>query len=192
VETQSKSIRMAKINDPLKLLGSFLGKELSQTPKVFWLWELVLKGQDFARFIDIGTWRGNLSFYFHLFCLERNAEFYTFDTRRKWGLDLSELKEKLEFGKHFKQMDIFQHIEEIGNLIKKEGKTIIFCDDGNKPREFNTFSPYLKVADIIAVHDWNTEVPPESVKESCLKHNLSEIYSKECDEEGMIRIFQKA
>ena len=126
---------------------------MSQTQKAIWLWEIVLNKQNFKRFIDIGTWQGNLSFYFYLFCLNRNAEFYTFDVREKWQ---TPLKEKLGFGEHFKNWDIFQHIEEIGQLIVKEGQTIIYCDNGKKTREFGTFAPYLKVGDVIAVHDWKT------------------------------------
>ena len=44
------------------------------------------------------------------------------------------------------------------NLIKtniqKEGKTLLFCDGGDKKCEFNTFSPFLKDGDFIMLHDY--------------------------------------
>lgn len=170
------------------VLGTFLGSVMSQTQKVIWLWEIVLKGRNFSRFIDIGTWRGNLSFYFYLYCLNKKAEFYSFDVRKIWE---SPLAKELGFDKHFYQLDVFQNIEQVGKIIVKEGQTILFCDNGRKTREFNTFAPYLKVGDIIAVHDWITEVPPQSIEAVKVSCGLQEIFSKECDEEGLTRFFQK-
>lgn len=171
--------------------GTFLGGELSQTIKAVWLWELVLEHQPFKRFIDIGTWKGNLSLFFYLYCRARDAEFYTYDVRNRWGEQLWKFKTELGFDKRFFQWDVFQHIEEIGALISQPGQTILFCDDGNKPREFNVFSKFLKAGDVIAVHDWNKEVFLENVKSPCEKYNLKEIFVKESDEEGLTRVFQK-
>ena len=177
------------LNQPEKPTGTFLGYKMSQTPKSVWLWERVLRSFPFKRIIDLGTWHGGLSLYFYLFCLEREAEFYTFDVRNKcFGNRLMEIT---NFYNHFELLDIFQNIEKIGSLITKQGLTILFCDNGNKPREFNTFAPYLKKDDIIAVHDWLTEIFPENIKDACEKYNLQEIFSKECEEEGMTRFFQK-
>lgn len=171
--------------------GTFLGAEMSQTTKAIWIWELVLEHQPFKRFIDIGTWKGNLSLFFYLYSKARSADFYTYDVRNLWGKFIKEFKIELGFDKHFYQWDVFQHIQEIGNIIKQEGQSIVFCDNGNKPREFNTFAQFLKSGDIIAVHDWMKEIFPENIKVPCEKYNLKEIFTKESDEEGLTRFFQK-
>ena len=34
---------------------------------------------------------------------------------------------------------------------------ILFCDNGNKKREFREFVPFLKSGDFVVVHDWGSE-----------------------------------
>lgn len=172
--------------------GNFLGGEMSQTRKAIWLWELILEHQPFKRIMEFGTWKGNLSLYFLMFCKARNAEFYTYDVKNRWKeMGSVEIKEMFEFPKHFYQLDIFRNIDEIGKIISQEGQTILFCDNGNKPREFNVFSKFLKVGDIIVVHDWGKEVFQENVKKPCEEYKLKEIFIKESEEENLTRVFQK-
>lgn len=179
-------------NNPNKLTGTFLGYGMSQNPEALWLWEQVLRVQNFKRFIDIGTWKGGLSMYFYLWCLDREADFYSYDIREKcYPRKGKKLFEKLGFYKHFYLKDVFEAEEEIGNLIGQSGKTIIFCDNGQKEKEFQTFSPYLKSGDIIAVHDWMTETRPEVIYPIADFHNLKEIFIEESQKEKMTRFFQK-
>jgi len=174
------------------ITGTFLGNEMSQTPRALNMWEKVLTEiKDFKRIVDLGTWHGNLSLYFLLFCLGREAEFYTFDNREIWNTTAKKVKELVRFTDYFKHCDIFQHIEEIGQTIQKEGKTILYCDNGKKAREYNTFVPYLKLSDIVAVHDWGREVFPRDIKETNVKYKLKEIFITETEEEGLTRFFQK-
>lgn len=55
----------------------------------------------------------------------------------------------------------------LGNYNNDEnllwGNVLVFCDNGNKPVEFNSIIPYLERGDIIAVHDWGTEFNPPDV-----------------------------
>lgn len=53
--------------------------------------------------------------------------------------------------------DIFSIENEVKNLIQREGTTLLFCDGGNKVREFNTFAKYLKKGDIIFAHDYHKD-----------------------------------
>jgi len=34
---------------------------------------------------------------------------------------------------------------------------LLFCDDGDKPREFRTCVPWLWPGDLVAVYDWDME-----------------------------------
>jgi hypothetical protein len=39
-------------------------------------------------------------------------------------------------------------------FIQQSGTTLVFCDGGNKAKEFNVLSEYLKIGDIIMAHDY--------------------------------------
>jgi hydroxymethylpyrimidine pyrophosphatase-like HAD family hydrolase len=44
--------------------------------------------------------------------------------------------------------------KDIIELIQSEGRTLVVCDGGNKAKEFNIFSKYLKPNDVIIAHDY--------------------------------------
>ena len=160
--------------------GTFLGRTMSQTWGAISLWEKVLTRNDFSRIIEIGTMKGVLSHYFLLFCKQRGAEFHTFDIK-DFGMP-----EEVRW--HFHQADVFEpwNITIIKDLIHKEGQTILFCDGGDKPKELETFAPFLKKGDLIATHDWGTEVYVRDVPEG-----VERTFDKECKKEGMTQFFIK-
>jgi hypothetical protein len=47
-----------------------------------------------------------------------------------------------------------QPFKDIIELIQSEGRTLVVCDGGNKAKEFNIFSKYLKPNDVIIAHDY--------------------------------------
>jgi hypothetical protein len=59
--------------------------------------------------------------------------------------------------------DIFKDQKDrvISLLTGPSRPVILFCDDGDKPKEFRTFVPYLKPGSLIAVHDFLTEFGPD-------------------------------
>ena len=121
-----------------------------------------------ARIIEIGTALGGLSVLFRL-C---NAEFVTYDiedVRFDKGLFDS-------LGIDFRLADCFEREKEIADLIQKEGTTLLFCDGGDKPKEFKTFARYLKPGDVICAHDYAPEDPTfwrwEEIDDSVLTPEL--------------------
>jgi hypothetical protein len=50
-------------------------------------------------------------------------------------------------------MDIFNNLEFIGHLIKP--RTLILCDNGNKIREINELSKYLRPHCVMMAHDYS-------------------------------------
>ena len=135
---------------------------MSQAPGVIEFWEKVLFENSYKRFIEFGTYKGGLSMFFLLWSIQRKAEFYTYDNMAH---KMSRIAYHLHLPKYFKKLDIFEHEEEIGKLIQAPGVTILFCDNGDKPKELKVFSKYLKIGDIIGVHDWLTEVQPSDIPE---------------------------
>lgn|SRR3990167_3689828 len=158
---------------------TFIGTVMAQTPRAIALWEKVLNENEFKRIIEIGSYKWGMSLLFYLFCLQKKAEFYTYDVEK---FTPPRVVREIGLTKHFKMLDVFSIEKEIGKLIQKEGKTIVYCDGGNKANELEVFHKYLKSGDIIAVHDWGTEI-------DAYPNTLIEIYAKECDGEGLTRIF---
>lgn len=52
--------------------------------------------------------------------------------------------------------------EWVSKLVQQEGVTLVLCDGGNKPVEFNELAPLLKRGDFIMAHDYCTT--PEDFK----------------------------
>jgi len=174
---------------------TFLGRPVAQSFAAFYLFEKVLLNNPFRRIVELGTWKGNLSLYLYLYCLSEEAEFYSFDIQKQNSyLDNKKdvLKDVLRFDEHFKILDVLNKNEEISNIIKKDGRTIIFCDNGRKIQEFNIYAVSLKVGDIIGVHDWDSEISFEDIKETFMKERLEMIYEDECkNNDKYLRFFIK-
>lgn len=139
---------------------SFIGIRAAQSLADFQLWEQFLSKTNFARIIEIGTYRWGMSLFFWLWCKTKGAEFYTYDVK---SFPATRVIRDLGITTQFRLADVFTIKEEIGNLIGRSGITIVFCDGGDKPKELRTFSHYLKQGDFIVVHDWGTEVKRNDV-----------------------------
>jgi len=135
--------------------GTFLGRPLAQTAQAIQMWEKVLSSLSFSRFVELGTGRGNMSLFFWLWCIEREATFYSWDHAQRWEKD--GIFEMLRFDLAFTCGDIFKQSGEIVSRLQCPGQTILFCDNGNKTKEVRRFAPHLKPGDLLAVHDWETE-----------------------------------
>lgn len=155
----------------------YKGIVIAQSPRAVALWEKILKEVRPKRILEIGTYRWGMSLLFSEHC----NEFYTYDIKYHTYRP-EKFPPKTRLLKQFKKVDVFSIEEEIGALIQKEGVTLVYCDGGDKIKELATFSEWLKPGDYIAVHDWGTEV-------NSAPSYLKEVYGKECDEEGMTRIF---
>lgn len=60
-------------------------------------------------------------------------------------------------------------INSIGDLIQQPRPVLVLCDGGNKIKEFNTFSKYLKPGDIIMCHDYSKD---REMFENQIKDNI--------------------
>jgi len=99
--------------------------------------------------IEIGMNHGGFSLVLNDSILSKNAEIYCFDiTDRNFANNLKDTKIRWYIN------DIFQVESFVKDLIQRDGKTLLFCDGGNKVKEFNTFAKYLKSGDLIFTHDY--------------------------------------
>lgn len=125
--------------------------------------------------IEIGTYFGGFTKILSDSALGRNSNgIYTFDiedlilNKRQSMIEFDHiklpekkvsesLKENCE-NVYFNLGDVFSFatMSKIANLCKNN-KLIIFCDGGNKPKEVNFFSQFLKVGDFIFAHDYSLD-----------------------------------
>lgn len=102
--------------------------------------------------IEIGYYRGGLTQWFAI-NKKPNAKIIAYDIT-----DTHRNSQEFDFDPEieFIASDCFSEIgvKNIKELLKSEGSVLLFCDGGNKIKEFNFFSEYLKPKDVIMVHDY--------------------------------------
>ena len=154
----------------------------AQTPGVVKPFKKILS--KFDRIIEIGTYKGGFTLW--LFKnVNPNVKIISYDINKNYREQ--SIIEKIDFriGNCFKD-----RFYEITNLINDSGRVLLLCDGGDKEREFNSFSKYLKENDVIMLHDycenindfnllkqklnWPTEAEAfyENIKDTIQKNNL--------------------
>jgi hypothetical protein len=120
-----------------------------QTQDVWPLFEQFLLKEKFQRIFEIGTASGGLTQFISEFSKENNID------TEIMTVDIKPVNKKLiESGVQSLQIDYTKNISEIEKFIKTDKKLLILCDGGNKVKEFNLFSKYIKVGDFIMAHDY--------------------------------------
>lgn len=138
--------------------------------------------------IEFGGGVGSSTLFFAL--NSHDAPVYTFDTRPESKYYIYQnLKSVLPIT-HY-QRDLFSDETEklVKKLIQKEKKkTLIYCDNGNKPREFNTYAKYMRKGDVIMSHDARVEIHINEIEETIFSCGLTPYHQDKSDEFGA-RIF---
>jgi hypothetical protein len=158
---------------------SYGGVPISQSWAELVLWEGLLNDRRYEAVIELGTWQGGFAWWMAGQAKARGMMFHTFDSIAPQR-DLPD--------ECFTRMDIFIEREKLIQLIHEWEPLILFCDNGNKPRELVEFATALQHPYSLAVvHDWGTEVQPEDVPDS-----LEMMYGNFCEEIGsMNRVFKR-
>jgi cephalosporin hydroxylase len=136
------------------MVGStFAGVPMAQYQCDLLLWERALNhAGPLVAIVEVGTYQGGFSLFLHAQAHARGLRFHTFD-----------VIEPDRAIPGFARVDVFRHPEAIECCLT-DGPVALFCDGGNKPREFQTFAPMTRAGSIIAVHDWRSETKPEDVE----------------------------
>lgn len=172
-----------RLEDALRQYHSFSGTSFGGIPMAqHWcdliLWEALLNDHTGLRaIVELGTWKGGFAWWLHAQAAARHIEFATYDV---------EAPANPPGGTYAR--DIFRYADEIRDTLWRWEPLILFCDNGNKPRELREFGTALHHPDsIVVVHDWGTEVGPGDVP-----NNLEMIWGDYCDALGSIsRVFRK-
>lgn len=152
----------------------FLGGLCKQTPAAFFAWEEFFGSINFKRFIELGMGFSNMSVFFLLHCMNKHAQYTGYEHAMNFSAGNSVVKRALQLKRHRRTLDFHtkEVIEEIHQLIGRPGTSIVFCDGGNKPLEFELYAPALKLKDYIAVHDYGTEAKAEQLQDTIDKNCL--------------------
>jgi cephalosporin hydroxylase len=143
--------------------NTFCGVPAAQTWNDLALWEVFFNLAQVASVIELGTFQGGMALFFAMQGLARGFSVVTIDSNVDQckapdllrSLNCERLKIDLISG---------DAVDEITALLDRLPKpTMLFCDNGNKPSEWNRFVRLLSPGDFAAVHDWGTEFGPENL-----------------------------
>jgi hypothetical protein len=195
--TASPKIQFSEINNwhpshPYYRLNFYDNIQISQVLGIYLLFNKDLLS-NFDNIIEIGSYNGGLSSYI-FDSKKENTTFVSYDI----APEINEaIKQRNDID--FRIGDCFEekYTNEIIELINRPGKTLMICDGGDKTKEFNLFSKYLKSNDVIILHDykhdeefwkimadyWQWPYWPETsydeIKEAIVENNLEEFRNKE-------------
>ena len=122
------------------------GLELAQNPYIKEAFES-LSRLGFDCVVELGTQNGG----FTIFLSKLFKKIISFDNKSfSRTLEAFKKYDNIEFT----ELDVFKDPQIIGNIIKTQGKVLLLCDNGNKIKEVNIYSNYLKTGDFIMAHDY--------------------------------------
>lgn len=131
---------------------------IQQHQKEVELLEQLLNETRPIRIVEVGSGFGSLSTYFATWAFMTDANFLTVDiTDKRLHDGARRLLERL--GAYRVNEDCFS--DSFKCRFKKfigDGIAFILCDGGNKTKEARTFVTMLKPGDVLALHDFGTEV----------------------------------
>lgn len=111
--------------------------------------------KEFDLIIEIGYYWGGLTLWF-----EKNKK----EGAKVIGYDIDDShREVFDKKMDYRIADCFDPDtkQEIIDLIQNSGKTLLFCDGGNKDREFIEYCGSIKDGDVIMIHDYWDDSQPE-------------------------------
>jgi cephalosporin hydroxylase len=159
-------------------MSRFMGFPMCQNRLSVPAWSYFIEKTLPLLIIEIGCWSGGFSCCLAIAMHNIGGTVWCCD-KGAFCEDLIRWKEVLPL--EFKRMDALspEGVETIRNLIINHSPCVVLCDDGNKRKEFNTYAPFLKKNDVIAVHDYAhhdfwpwQEITDADVKGACDQYRL--------------------
>lgn len=136
-------------------IGLLFGRPIGQNWDDLKLWEKLLNKFDHFKWIlEFGSWEGSMSIFLFVQAWARDLQFATIDK-----------KNPIEKTPCFINADIFKETFPLLSKMKTD-PGILFCDDGDKPKEVKKYHSLIHPNSFIAIHDWGTEFLEKDIPES--------------------------
>ena len=136
---------------------SFVGQYAGTNFYCFDIMSRILKDYpEIKSIVELGTFCGTMTMYLGLWGLRLGIPVHTFDVEPDNSMPVHHVFRAL--GIHTHWVDVFsaEGMREVLDCLKEPG--YLFCDGGDKQREYETFAPVVPAGTVISVHDWGTEV----------------------------------
>ncbi len=146
-------------------LGTFLGMPMQQCWEDLALWERLLNEQPVRALLEIGTGSGAFSTFLLAQCRARRIRFLSFDILPHSVENA--VTQALELALRLRVGDVWTSgMIEIDTILRTRccHPLLVFCDGGDKRREVRMFAGLLEAGDLLAAHDWGTEIGPGDVR----------------------------
>lgn len=133
-----------------------LGMPCAQNRLALPTWSYAFEMHRPARIIEIGSGTGGFTIGLAIASRSYKTCVFSIDQTEAPSEEFKTLAIDLEI--RFIKADILSEgtTEFIGNLTELPGTTYVLCDGGDKLRELETFSKFLKPGDVIGAHDYFT------------------------------------
>ena len=138
----------------------------------------ILTRYHFYAVIEFGAGNGGITTLFAIHCLRMGASLDTFDLMGEPNRGLyKKLRQLVPI--RFHRKNVFN--EETINLVSallRSGRSLIYCDNGDKPKEITTYAPLMKRGDIIMAHDKDQEIHLHQIEDVIRRENLKPIHQR--------------
>ena len=162
------------------------GQRMSQAKGILDVFSHFLGQEQFDLIVELGTGRGTLSSFLGLYRILTSTNMHTFDVN------------VYPNERALKDLGIVVHTEDIfststvKDLIQNNlsPKILLICDNGDKIRELNTFSPYLKSGDFVMAHDYFPTME-NWMKRKCPWSNQINLSDVKIKKNNLVLIYQE-
>lgn len=179
---------MPVIGQPGDLCRSVFGTWFLSIPMLQWwadlpIWERIFNERPYKQVLELGSGRGAMSAYLLMQCIQRGIQYNGVDhvTTQIGATPMGKL---LDIDSHIITGDLWSELitGKIRGILADPANhpLLLFCDNGDKPREFKLFAPLLSKGDTVAVHDYENEFSPADVS-AAMATRLARLYPAEVD-----------
>ena len=141
--------------------GLYKGIFTQQNKNFYPAFEKLFAQENIVRVLEIGTATGG---FIRAVRDLTDAEIITYDileTKHKATLEENNISVNVK--------SVFEDYENVEDYISGKGQVLVLCDGGNKIKEFDVFSKFLKSGDIIMAHDYSRD---EDLYQAYIKNHV--------------------
>jgi len=137
-------------------------------PRYFPIIIRIIRDHNPQMIVELGTHRGGMTLLLHEEFLD--VEIHTFDQKALIDLGLFDHKKVFFYKEEIIKNESLVLIKLLEDNFDK--RKLLYCDNGNKEKEIESYSKYLSPGDLLGCHDWMSEVKPENINPILEKLNF--------------------